>query len=442
MYLDFVQFLYSLQDTAVRFSEDEDTCNSQSPSLTGGYPESLCIVVNDIAVWVHKFPHGGKRLTQKKAWNFIQKQNLENPMTEEEKSRKIVLATDSDNFMYDNAIANLAYNFEKHPGKYAFAGYMTCMSSGWPAVLNPWRLIQDTEYVGGEMNRAFELCLGTVNCLPGGFTALRYSKFEQVAERYFTDLPDTTITDYHRNYLGEDRYLTHIMHQEFPRYSMGFCPAARCKTDPPTRLMGLVKQRRRWYLGALSNEAFMFTDRRIFEKYKLMVCYKFLSLCWWRSFTFTQIILASFLFHDIDFSSWEGIRMQALAVGIPFILNYLVICETGIKIHHYKVVWVALFSLLPQLFISFCVDVNVVMTFYQRSWGGARVEAAADKAKESGNSDDIDGLKEKLIERQNTPSDAFYRDPYIVVQLSSTETNSDSEQSYTSTESLNEFQRA
>ena len=88
--------------------------------------------------------------------------------------------------------------------------------------------------------------------------------------------------------------------------------------------------------------------------------------------------------------------MQALAVGIPFILNYLVICETGIKIHHYKVVWVALFSLLPQLFISFCVDVNVVMTFYQRSWGGARVEAAADKALDSIRSKAKDVLTDKI----------------------------------------------
>ena len=404
----------------------DTTFNSQSSSLDGGYPESICIVVDEVEVWVHKFPHGGKRLTQKKAWDFIVKQD--EGKLDVDNTRRIILATDSDNFMYDNALANLAFNFEKHPGKYAFAGYMTCMSSGWPEMLNIWRLIQDTEYVGGEMNRAFELMLGTVNCLPGGFTAIRYSAFAQVAGRYFTHLPDTTITDYHRNYLGEDRYLTHIMHQEFPRYSMGFCPSARCKTDPPTKLMGLVKQRRRWYLGALSNEAFMFTDRKIFNKYKLMCAYKFLSLCWWRSFTFTQIILASFFARDMDFSSWEGIRMQALAVGIPFIINYLVICETGIKIGHYKVIWVALVSLIPQLFISFCVDVNVVMTFYQRSWGGARVEADSGKKEQITNYDS--DLKEVSIDCDEDESSYVYRDPYIVVQVS--QDGSDSGESRTS----------
>jgi len=333
---------------------------------------SVCTVVNGVTMWVHRFPHAGKRLTQAKAWDFV-KSNMTYKI-----ERTLVLFTDSDNYMYDNALANLAYNFERNPEKLAFAGYMTCMSSGWGS-LNPWRLLQDTEYVGGEMNRAFELLMGTVNCLPGGFTAMRYSAFESVADKYFTTLADDTITDYHRNYLGEDRYLTHIMHQYLPRHSMGFCPSARCKTDPPTQLMKLVTQRRRWYLGALSNEAYMFTDKLIWQKYKVMIVYKFLQLCLWRSFTISQCILAVLMFNGMNFAEgWNGIEDQVLAMAIPLLFSWILISITGIKLNHYKVIFVYPLSHIPQTIIALMVDWKVVFSLKERSWGGARMQKSED----------------------------------------------------------------
>jgi len=332
---------------------------------------SVSTVVGGVVVWVHRFSHSGKRLTQAKTWEFVKESCTYKA------DRTILLFTDSDNYMYDNAMKNLAYNFERNPEKLAFAGYMTCMSSGWGS-LNPWRLLQDTEYVGGEMNRAFELLMGTVNCLPGGFTAMRWQAFESVADKYFTNLADDTITDYHRNYLGEDRYLTHIMHQYLPRHSMGFCPSARCKTDPPTQLMKLVTQRRRWYLGALSNEAYMFTDKLIWKKYKVMVVYKFMQLCLWRSFTISQCILAILMFNGMNFSSgWSGISSQVLAMVIPLALSWILISITGIKLDHYKVIFVYPLSHIPQTVIALLVDWKVVFSFKERSWGGSRMQKAA-----------------------------------------------------------------
>ena len=339
---------------------------------------SVSISINGITLWIHRFPHAGKRLTQAKTWNFI-KSSIYNEKPDTDKS--ILLFTDSDNYMYDNALRNLARNFERNPGKLAFAGYMTCMSKGgwW----NPLRLLQDTEYVVGEMNRAFEMLMGTVNCLPGGFTAVRYGAFDSVAGIYFTDLPYDTITDYHRNYLGEDRYLTHIMHQRFPRHSMGFCPSARCKTDPPTTMMKLVQQRRRWYLGALANEAYMFSDRLIWNKYKFMVLYKLAQLCWWRSFSFSQVILAIFMFREMNFAAgWNGVSQQILAVAIPLCLSWFLVSETGIKIEHYKVIFVYPLSHIPQTIIAFFVDWYTIFTLNKRSWGGSRVQKESRSAEE------------------------------------------------------------
>lgn len=49
------------------------------------------------------------------------------------------------------------------------------------------RFIQDTEYLSCEINRFFELSMGTINCLPGAFTAIRKSTLDLVAPIYFTE---------------------------------------------------------------------------------------------------------------------------------------------------------------------------------------------------------------------------------------------------------------
>lgn len=382
LYVNFVKYLGVNLDNTSTYSSDHhgrsikstpssiyssDSSVYESCVSVQSYPESIFVTVRGFIIFIHRFPHGGKRLTQSKNWDFIVKQR-EN--VEMDKERTLLILTDSDNFMYNNAFQNLSKNFEKHTEKLALSGYMTCMSKHKKS--NLLVLLQDTEYISGEMNRGFELLCGTVNCLPGGFTAIRYNAFESVSDRYFMDLSDSSITDYHRNYLGEDRYLTHIMHQEFPKHSMGFCPSARCKTDAPPTVSGLIKQRRRWYLGAISNEAYMFTDGIIASKYPVLVIYKILGMAWWRSFFFTQFILLVFLLHDIDFSTWSGIQTQALSVGIPYVISWLFIIYTGIVLGRYKVIWMYPLSMIPQLFLSFFTDVYTILTLFKRSWGGVR----------------------------------------------------------------------
>ena len=56
--------------------------------------------------------------------------------------------------------------------------------------------------------------------------------------------------------LGEDRFLTQLLLEgSTTRGTVGFCPSARCKTDACGDVWTLVRQRRRWYLGGVINEA-------------------------------------------------------------------------------------------------------------------------------------------------------------------------------------------
>src|SRR5205085_145577 len=161
---------------------------------------------NGTKMYLHRWTHGGKRNTQKMTWNFINDNYTRSALNE-----SILVLTDSDNFMLDEALNNLSVKLHDNPKKIAYAGYMSCMSKTekWYQ-FNFIRFMQDTEYVSSEINRFFELAMGTVNCLPGGFTAIRYSAMEKVADHYFAELEQDTTTQYHQHYLGEDRYLTHL----------------------------------------------------------------------------------------------------------------------------------------------------------------------------------------------------------------------------------------
>ena len=330
--------------------------------------ETIFAMVNyETHVYIHKWAHGGKRKTQAKTFDYISRKST--PVGDLDKT--VVVMTDSDNYLYDNALFNLACNFSRYPKKIAFSGYMSCMSSGW-SILNFWRVIQDCEYVSGEINRGFEVLMGTVNCLPGGFTAIRYSAMLKVAEAYFGNLSDDNITDYHRNYLGEDRFLTHLMHKEFPRHSLGFCPSARAKTDPPTNMLGLIKQRRRWLLGAMSNEAYMVTDRVIGNKFPAMITYKTLQMSW-KGTTLTQVVVTW-----IAVQAWSVVNFYTsilpfvLAIGIPFLINWTMVSLTGIRIGHYKVIFMYPIMHVVTAITTFCIDIYTIFTWRKRTWGGLR----------------------------------------------------------------------
>ena len=327
-----------------------------------------------VLVYVHKFPHGGKRKTQSKTFDYLEKRcNFD-------WANAILVFLDSDNYTYDCAFHNLASTFDRNPKKLALAGFMTCMSSGklkW----NLFNLVQDVEYCSGESNRSFELLMGTVNCLPGGFTALRYevmytrfSNDETVMEKYFGPLPDKTITDFHRNYLGEDRYLTHLLHQALPKHSLGFSPAARAKTDPPPTFKGMVRQRRRWFLGALSNEVYMITDAVIGKKYSFLVFFKTFQMAFRCNF-FSQVVLSIFAISSVDYTDFWSAMSLFVSAGIPLLLNWIAAICTGIKLGHYKVIVLQPVMLVMCSVMQVFIDYYALVTFRQRSWGGVRMQS-------------------------------------------------------------------
>jgi chitin synthase len=154
-------------------------------------------------------------------------------------------------------------------------------------------LLQDMEYVHGQLfERTVESGCGAVTCLPGALTILRFSAFRRMSKYYFADKAEQCddLFDYGKCHLGEDRWLTHLfMIGARERYqiqvsTLSFSEddemlltwrqmniGAFCKTEAVQTFKSLLKQRRRWFLGFITNEACMLTDIRLWKRYPLLI---------------------------------------------------------------------------------------------------------------------------------------------------------------------------
>ncbi|KAJ3036497.1 hypothetical protein HDV00_002677 [Rhizophlyctis rosea] len=316
-------------------------------------------------VFVHRWDHGGKRHTQTHTWHYIT-DNSDPKYLED----AIIVLTDSDNVMYPNALNNLCYSLKKNPNKIAFAGYMSCMSSGFNFI----RWVQDTEYVSNELNRFFELSMGTVNCLPGGFTAIRYTALARVAPVYFAPEGQIdTITLYQMRVLGEDRYLTHLTHKEFPSHSVGFCPFARCKTDPPSTVKSFIQQRRRWLLGSIANEAYMLSTPACWSKFPLLMAYKVVQTSW-RSTSFCQMLIVfSAVKAFLNGLGGKEVYIYPASIIVPVVVAWISAALAGFALKRYKVAFMWPLMIATQTILQIAVDLYALATWRRKTWGGPRV---------------------------------------------------------------------
>lgn len=321
-------------------------------------------------VHIHKFPHGGKKHTQMNTWNIIN-YSYKNIDT----SDFLILLSDSDNIIKPNALHNFTLHLHKNPSKLAYCGYMSCITSN---SFNFVTTLQDTEYISCEINRFFELQMGTVNCLPGAFTIIRYNSFKKLSEEYFSHFEPKNITHYHQRTLGEDRYLTHLFHKTFPRNSIGFCPTARCSTDPPNTLIKFIKQRRRWLLGSISNEAYMITTPVIWNKVPILMIYKIIQTAW-RSTTFSQMLVAFFGIITTLNSSDQEKNIFMWSILIPLGIAWFTAICFAYKLQHYKVFILWPFMIIFYTIIYIFVDYYTIFTWNKKTWGGDRSLAEESK---------------------------------------------------------------
>ncbi|CEP00011.1 hypothetical protein PBRA_007745 [Plasmodiophora brassicae] len=321
------------------------------------------IMYRNLKVTPCRFEHGGKRHAQMCAFRYL------SSLYKNQETKPLLLFIDSDIELEVHAIPNFIYDMNRQPGIYreALTGLITCKTAGTYSFL---KVLQDTEYIESQMlQRNSEDYLGSVSCLPGALTMVRFETLASVAPVYFGNMDAVDTFDFNRTHLGEDRYLTHLIMEKRPeKYRIGFCPSARCKTEGCETFRSLMKQRRRWYLGTVTNEIYQLTSPIIWRQFPGLNCLIGLSALQ-NGPLFIYVFFLQILQGQ---GTWYS---YGYAVGI-FGPIWMFIIFVGWKIGRRKITWFYPIVLvcLPIMAASF--QVYGMMTFNVRTWGGPRAAAA------------------------------------------------------------------
>lgn len=345
------------------------------PLTLESYPKSIDVAYKDARITVSRFPHGGKRNCQKATFSLIDKVYSEYLKRND---NLFILFIDSDCILDRHCLQNFLYDMEFSPGNQRNMLAMTGVITSTTKKHSIITLMQDMEYIHGQLfERTVESGCGSVTCLPGALTMLRFSAFRRMAKYYFAEKAEACedLFDFAKDHLGEDRYLTHLfMIGAKKRYQIQMCTSAFCKTEAVQTYTSLVKQRRRWFLGFITNEACMLTDWRLWRRYPILVAYRFCQN------TIRTTALLFFIMVLALLSTEKSI--SALPVGFIAIslgLNWLMMVYFGAKLRRYKI-WLYPLMFVLNPFFNWYYMIYGIFTAGQRTWGGPRADAgAADK---------------------------------------------------------------
>jgi chitin synthase len=165
---------------------------------------------------------------------------------------------------------------------------------------------------------------------------------------------------------------------------------AFCKTEAVLTFKSLLKQRRRWFLGFITNEACMLTDIRLWKRYPLLVLIRLAQ----NTIRTTALLFVIMVISMITTSQ----KISNLPVGFIAVslgLNWVLMLYFGAKLGRYKVMLYPLLFVVNPFFNWLCKYLHLRMTSTlmlekranvpdmvygiftagQRTWGGPRADA-------------------------------------------------------------------
>ena len=348
------------------------------PLTLDSYPKSIDVIYRSCRITISRFPHGGKRHCQKRTFKLIDKIYTEYLKRND---NLFVLFIDSDCILDKSCIQNFMYEMELKPGSkknmLAQTGVITSTTEKNSLIT----LLQDMEYIHGQLfERSVESGCGAVTCLPGALTMLRFSAFRKMAKYYFADKAEQCddLFDYGKCHLGEDRWLTHLfMIGAQERYQIQMNTGAFCKTEAVQTYSSLLKQRRRWFLGFITNEVCMLTDIRLWKRYPILLIVRFMQ-----NTIRTTALLFFILVISLISTSQKIANLPVGFIAISLGLNWLLMIYFGAKLGRYKVMLYPLMFVVNPFF-NWVYMVYGIFTAGQRTWGGPRADAGTADAKVS-----------------------------------------------------------
>ncbi|KAI9696780.1 MAG: hypothetical protein M1836_005142 [Candelina mexicana] len=342
------------------------------PLTLESYPLSIDVTYRSTRITVSRFPHGGKRHCQKRTFKLIDKIYTEYLKRND---NLFILFIDSDCILDKVCIQNFVYEMELKPGSKQNMLAMTGVITSTTEKNSLITILQDMEYIHGQLfERSVESGCGSVTCLPGALTILRFSAFRKMAKYYFADKAEQCddLFDYGKCHLGEDRWLTHLfMIGAKERYQIQMCTGAFCKTEAVQTYRSLLKQRRRWFLGFITNEVCMLTDIRLWRRYPILCCVRFMQ-----NTIRTTSLLFFIMVLSVLTTSNKITNLPIGFIAVSLGLNWLLMLYFGLALRRYKA-WLYPIMFIINPFFNWVYMVYGIFTAGQRTWGGPRADAGA-----------------------------------------------------------------
>lgn len=314
---------------------------------------------NGWKISICRFPHEGKKSAQNGAYSLIKK-----TYTIEELNRSYIFFIDSDIILKEDCVIQFMHHMDIHD-KTSLTGLITCITSKNRSLL---LLYQDIEYISGQIFwRNTENTFGATSCLPGAFTILKFKTFNNISTEYFNKKNYDNTFDYQRFYLGEDRYLTHLLMKQ-EDWKIGFCEAARCKTEAPETFNALFKQRRRWFLGHISNDTMLLSSVSFWKKYPILTILNFLNN------SRNTSIYIYIMYFALLFNKNTSFILWLLFIILPILLNWIFLIYYSVYLNRKINIFSYLIILIFQPIIGTLYMYYTVLSIREKSWGGIRIE--------------------------------------------------------------------
>ncbi|KAI9175542.1 hypothetical protein H9P43_006903 [Blastocladiella emersonii ATCC 22665] len=327
-------------------------------------PRAIEINFAGIQFTVARYEHGGKLHTQAKMFALVEERVAAGVYSPD----ALLLFVDSDTTLVPSTVRKFVDHFAVHQQRACATGFIVSRNGH----ANSWlQKMQDAEYIFMQVSmRYVEATFGSVTCLPGALTMIKYATMHELAKIYFHQ-PDVDSTfEFCRRKLGEDRFLTHLAMEYLGPFSIGFVPDALSKTEAPNHFYDLMRQRRRWLLGSLTNEMFMITTPSFLTKYPALVILRLVTMMRIGGTSFLLIcfdtILRAFESPHLV-SSWDVL----LVIGVPMMF-WVVLTAWAVWQHRVKsLVFFFAYLVCNQVF-EMVYYAYALWTMNQRTWGGPR----------------------------------------------------------------------
>jgi chitin synthase len=231
-------------------------------------------------------------------------------------------------------------------------------------------------YISHHLAKSFESLFGSVTCLPGCFSMYRIKSVRGapliIAKNILKLYSENHVDTLHKKNLlslGEDRYLTTLMLQNFPSYKMKFTPDATCKTVVPEKFDVLLSQRRRWINSTIHN-----LFELLFLKDMCGFCCFSMRFVVFLDLIGTLILPASVIYMIYIIVAWstqfQTINLYSILVmAAIYVLQALVFI---IKQKWEHIGWMVFYMLAIPLF-NFYIPIYSYWHFDDFSWGNTRV---------------------------------------------------------------------